>query len=198
MTCWTPENVKSVLDARDLAKMRELGDYLLAAATVGRAVALHRKPWLSVTTASKNDDVQGVMVALFDREGRLLRKFGSYPDFRPSEHALRMYVIGITYYVLQRKCQKYRPNHELLMEHLNSADDDPNFLSGFAGLDRGIDLERVVNALSQDDHLLFHLIYVEQLGVAEICEHLGITTEAFQQRKSRLLKRLHALLSNRP
>lgn len=195
MSYWTPEAVRRVLDLRDPVELRRLGAYLLEAATTGRAVVVYRKPWLSLTTASKEDDVHDVVLALFENNARLLRKFGDFPDFRPSELALRRYVTGITYFVLQRKCQKYRPNQELLLEHLNLADDNSTLLAGFTGLERGLDLERVVHALSDEDHLLFHLLYVEQLNVAEICKHLGVTVDAFQQRKSRLLKRLRVLLT---
>jgi DNA-directed RNA polymerase specialized sigma24 family protein len=195
MSYWTPEAVKRVLESRDPVELRRLGGDLLDAATTGRAVVLYRKPWLSLTTANKDDDVHDVVLALFDNKARLLRKFGDFPGFRPNELALRRYVTGITYFVLQRKCQKYRPNQELLMEHLNLAYDAAGLLDGFTGLERGLDLEQAVNALSDEDHLLFHLLYVEQFGVVEICEHRSITVEAFQQRKSRLLKRLRALLT---
>lgn len=193
MTHWTPAAVTRVLDTREPTGVRELAAYLIVAATTGRAMVLRKKPWLSAGT-TKEDDVHEVMLALFANDGRLLRKFGDFPDFRPTEHALRKYVIGITYFVLQRRCQKHRPAHELLREDLFSANDDPSYLDGFAGLDRLLDLERLMMRLSPDDGDLLDRIYVQRLGLAEICAHLRITTEAFHQRKSRLVVRLRTLL----
>ena len=193
MTHWTPAAVTRVLDTREPTGVRELADYLLAAATLGRAVALRKRPWLSASTA-KEDDVHEVILALFANDGRLLRKFGDFPDFRPTEHALRRYVIGITYFVLLRRCQKDGPAHELLREDLSSANDDPSYFDGFAGLERDIDMNRLVTLLSPEDRDLFDRIYVQRLGLAEICAQLGITTDAFHQRKSRLVVRLRTLL----
>ena len=193
MTHWTPAAVTRVLDTREPTGVRELAAYLLDAATMGRALVLRKKPWLSAGT-TKEDDVHEVMLALFANDGRLLRKFGDFPDFRPTEHALRRYVIGITYFVLLRRCQKDGPAHELLREDLSSTNDDPSYFDGFAGLERDIDMNRLLTRLSPDDRDLFDRIYVQRLGLAEICAQLGITTDAFHQRKSRLVARLRTLL----
>lgn len=194
MTQWTPEEVKGVLDSRDPAKLRELAAYLVSAATLGRAFLLRKKPWLCAPSLGKEDDVQEAVAALFARSAYLLRKFGNYPGFSPSDDALKKYVIGVTFYVLQRRYQKHRTNWERIKVDIASSDEDPDFFRGFARFVRIIDLEHVLQTLSAADWELFHLIYVEQLGVPEICQRLGTTADSFQQRKTRLLKRLRTLL----
>ena len=195
MTLWTPDEVRRVLDAREAPALRRLASELIAAATRGRAFLLRKKPWLGDAGRSKEEDVQDAVTALFERDARLLRKFGDYAEFRSSEHALQNYVIGITFFVLQKKYQKQQVNWEQIHVDLASSDDDPGFFAGFARFIRVLDLERVVAALSPQDQALFRLLYVEQREGPAICERLGdITVDTFQQRKTRLLKRLRQLL----
>lgn len=194
MPQWSPEELRQVLDGRDPPGLRGLAEYLQAAVILGRAFLLRRRPWLRAASQSKEEDVQDTLMALFARDARLLRKFGDFPEFRASEHALRKYVIGITSFVLQKKYQKHRVNWELFQVDLASRDDDPTFFAGFARFIRVIDLERVVAALSFAEQELFRLLYVEQLGSEECCARLGISADALQQRKTRLLKRLRQLL----
>jgi hypothetical protein len=189
MTEWTPEAVRRVLDGPNRAHLDELANYLIGAATVGRAVVLRRHPWLSAGSAGKADDVNAVMLALFDQKQRLLRKFGEYSGFQPLEHALRKYVIGITYFVLRRRGQKYRSSEQLLIDDLAGPND-------FALFERVYDLERAVQALSPEDRHLSTLIYSDRLPVAEICATLGVTLETFEKRKSRLIMRLRVLIAN--
>nr|WP_276603128.1 sigma factor-like helix-turn-helix DNA-binding protein [Nannocystis pusilla] len=57
-----------------------------------------------------------------------------------------------------------------------------------------MDAKRAVGALSPSDQELFALIYDQQLSQDELCERLGISAQTYQQRKSRLLRRLAQFL----
>lgn len=197
MTHWTPDEVRRVLAAGEAgeARLNELAVYLLEAVIRGRAYLLRRKRWLTTAAGDKEDDAQHVVLALFDNEGRLLQKYGEYPGFRVTEHALQKYVIGVTFYVLQRKYQKYRADWEQIEVDLASGDEDPGSFAGFARYVRVIDVERAVKALSEEDQRLFDLLCVEQLKVDEICKELDITRNSLDQRKSRVLKRLREFLA---
>ena len=190
---WTPEAVRQALDSRDPVRLRALAAYLMGAVTVGRACLLKNKPWLRGAGTSKEDDVQDGLAALFSNSAALLRKYGDHPEFRPHEEALRRYVIGVTYNVLQRKYQKRRVAWEQIREDLAIGDDDAT-PHGLTRLVRVIDLEDAVRALSAVDQALFRLLYVDQREPAEICTELGIADGAFLARKSRLLKRLRKYL----
>lgn len=190
---WTPDAVREAIDSRDPYRLRELAEHLIAAVIVGRARLLKSKPWLPGGDASKEDDVQDGLTALFANSAAILRKFGVHPEFRQSDDALRRFVTGVTYNVLQRKYQKRRVAWNQMREDLTAGDDDTS-QHGLARLVRVIDLEEAVRSLSAVDQALFHRIYVEQQEPAEICAELGIADGAFQARKSRLLKRLRKYL----
>jgi len=194
MPHWTPEKVRETLDGRDSASLRQLADELTISVTAGRAVLLANKPWLRACSRDKEDDVQDGLMALFAKGAAILTKFGAHPSFRPGEGALRRYVIGVTFFVLQRKYQKHRTNWEELREDLAIADDKQETCNSFARLVRVIDLEQAVSKSSPVDQALFRLIYVEQREPTSICAELEISEGAYYARKSRLLQRLRTRL----
>ncbi|MCB9569098.1 MAG: sigma-70 family RNA polymerase sigma factor [Myxococcales bacterium] len=197
MPAWTADRLSRALTARERGELNELARHLIPAVVVGRAILLSRKPYLQGNAASKEDDVQEVLVGLFRDDARLLRNFDPAMGKGPEEEALRRFVIGVTWNVLQRAYQKRRVRWEALEDDLAGIDHEPGLLRGLAGFCRVIDLERAVEALSEGDRALFSMIYVEQREQTECCAHLGISENTFQARKSRLLRRLRGLLDDR-
>jgi DNA-directed RNA polymerase specialized sigma24 family protein len=200
MPGWSAERLTRALDARARDELNALARDLIPAVVAGRAILLAKRPYLRAHGPNKDDDVQEVLVALFRDDGRILRKFDPTVARRregDDDAALRRFVIGITWNVLQRSYQKRRVRWEELKEDLVTADPDSALLRGFARFARVIDLERAVDALSASDRALFSMIYVEQREQAECCASLGIAANTFQARKSRLLKRLRGHLEER-
>lgn len=195
MDDWTPDEVRRVLDRRDRAELNRLARDLTDFATKGRRVLRRARPWLSavIADASELDDLHDVVEALFADSARLLRRFGDIPDFRGTPDALLKYVIGITFNVLLRKHQKRVINWEELREDL-TVPGEPAL--DFVRLAQALDLERALAALKPELRRLFAMIYVRRLAPATICDLEGIALNAFEARKSRLLKRLRALLED--
>lgn len=195
MDDWTPDQVRLVLDRRDRVGLNRLAMDLTGFATAGRRALRKVRPWLSpvMTDASELDDVHDVVAALFADSARLLRKFGDFPDFRWTPDALRKYVIGVTFNILLRKHQRRVINWEELREDL-TVPGEPAL--DFVRLAQALDLERALAALKPELRRLFAMIYVRKLAPASICGLEGIALNAFEARKSRLLKRLRALLED--
>jgi len=202
MSVWTAARLRQVLDAHDRAGLNALARDLMPTVLAGRAVLLAKRPYFQAGQPSKEDDVQEVLVALFRDDARLLRKFdpaaaragGDGAD--DEDAALRRFIIGVAWNVLQRAYTKRRLRWEVLREDLLAADADPGLLRGFARLARVMDLERAIDALAPADQALLAMIYVEEKEQAECCAALGVGENAFQARKSRLLKRLRAILAS--
>jgi len=195
MSDWTRERLVRALDGRDPAELQALVIELEQPVVAARALLFHKKPWLRVgPERSKEDDVQTVLTYLFNRDARVLRKFGDTPDFVHKEGALRRFVMGVTMLCIQKLCRKRALAWELLEEDMASTDQGENTGSGIDVLDRLMDARRAVDALSPSDQELFALIYDKQLAQEELCEQLGISAQTYQQRKSRLLRRLAQFL----
>lgn len=194
---WSPERLRRVLDGRDRAELNELARYLIPAAITGRAILLARRPYLLRRGASKEDDVQEVLVALFRGDGRILRKFDPTRQQAggDDERGLRRFVIGVALNVLLRSYERRRVRWEELKEDMARIDGDTTAPGEWLRLTQIIDLERAVEALSESDRSLFSMIYVEQEEQAACCARLGIAENTFQARKSRLVKRLRRLHS---
>lgn len=195
MSDWTRERLVRALDSRDPAELQALVTELESPVIAARALLFHRKPWLRVgPERSKEDDVQSVLTYLFNRDARVLRKFGESPDFVHKEGALRRFVMGVTMLCLQKLCRKRALAWELLEEDMSSTDPSGTTGSSIEVLDRLMDAKRAVSALSPSDQELFALVYDQQLSQDELCERLGISAQTYQQRKSRLLRRLAQFL----
>lgn len=190
---WTPERVRRSLLSREPQELRELALYLLPAATAGRAYFLRRRSWIAGISSGKADDVQDVILALFDRGGQLLLNFGNHRMFTQSEEALHRYAVGVAYFVLLKKYRKYRVRVEDLLKDL-ATPAGPEPQGGWSGVVHMLDLERAIAKLAADDRTLFRLMYTVHLGVAGICADLGITEDTLYKRKSRLMARLRTLL----
>lgn len=191
MSEWTPDEVKKVLRSRERARLQELGSYLLRAAEAGHVNFLYRRPWLRFgTRRSKEEDVQDTVLTLLRDGERLLFKYGERPEFTYTEHALRKYVIGITWNVLQKRYQDRAPRWEVLEQDLGLADGEPTFSRAHARHDQAMDLESAVFSLSPRDQELFEMLYVRQFEPEDICTRRGILRNALEAQKSRLLKRL--------
>ncbi|HGG56247.1 MAG TPA: sigma-70 family RNA polymerase sigma factor [Nannocystis exedens] len=193
MLRWTPDQLKRTLERHDSTTLRELAAELTVAVTAGRAILLAKKPWLRICARDKEDDVQDGLLALFARDASILKKYGDHPSFKPSDGALRRYVIGVTIFVLQRKYQKHRVRWEELREDLAIANSPTTDLP-LAGLLKVIDLESAVATCSPADQTLFRLIYVDQREATSISQELQISESAYYARKSRLLQRLRTRL----
>lgn len=192
MSEWTPEQVRTVLRSRDRTQLNALGVYLSRAAEAGHANFLYRKPWLGRgAQRPKDDDVHDTLEALFKDGARLLLKFGDRPDFRPSPDALKRYVIGVAWNVLQKRYQDRARRWEQLEHDLRSLDEYPR-------IHQRLDVDKARSDLSPSDQELFELLYVEQRDPAEICALRGIQRNALDAQKSRLLKRLKEILRREP
>lgn len=190
---WSPSRLKRALDGRDRAELNTLARYLMPAALAGRAVLLARRPYLAGTCSNKEDDVQEVLVALFRDDARILRKFDPSLQRRPDaadERGLRRFVIGVTVNVLLRVYRGRRVQWEALGDDMAAVEGGAANTREWVQLTRAMDLERALGTLSASDRSLFALIYVEQAEQAECCARLEIEINAFQARKSRLLRRL--------
>jgi len=194
---WSPARLRRVLDGRDRGELNELARYLIPAAITGRTILLARRPYLQRRGANKEDDVQEVLVALFRDDGRILRKFDPQRQRADGddERGLRRFVIGVALNVLLRSYERRRVRWEELKEDMARIDGDATAPGEWLLLTRIIDLERAVESLSESDRSLFSMIYVEQEEQAACCARLGIAENAFQARKSRLVKRLRRLQS---
>ncbi|MFY0532905.1 hypothetical protein [Nannocystis pusilla] len=83
MSDWTRDRLVRALDSRDPAELQALVTELEPPVVAARALLFHRKPWLRVgPERSKEDDVQSVLTYLFNRDARVLRKFGE-PRLHP-------------------------------------------------------------------------------------------------------------------
>ncbi len=197
MTAWTPDDVRRVLDSRDRPTFTLLITEVCRAVEVGRARFLYGRHWARDFGArSKEDDVNDVVVRLLSDEARLLRKYGAYSEFIVSEDSLRKYVIGVTWNVLRKQYQKPVARWKDVTADICSLPEDPGFYRGITHLTRVIDLERAVGSLSISDQELFRLIYDEQHEPAVIAEKRGVSRQALDAQKSRLLKRLARFLSD--
>ncbi|MFZ6181251.1 RNA polymerase sigma factor [Nannocystis pusilla] len=192
MSEWTPEELRAVLRSGDRVQLKKLAAYLLEAAEVGHFNFLYGKPGLCRgAQRTMDDDVQDTLMTLFKDGARLLLKFGDRPDFRPSPDALKRFVIGITWNVLQKRYQDRGRWWEQLEHDLRSFDEYPR-------LHQLLDLDKARSALSPKDQELFELLYVEQRDPAEICLLRGIQRNALDAQKSRLLKRLLEFMRREP
>ncbi|MFY0537829.1 hypothetical protein [Nannocystis pusilla] len=142
MSEWTPEELRAVLRSGDRVKLKKLAAYLAEAAKVGHVNFLYGKPHLGRgAQRTRDDDVQDTLVTLFKDDARLLLKFGDRPDFRPSPGALKRFVIGITWNVLQKRYQDRGRWWEQLEHDLRSIDEYPR-------LHQFLDLDKARSALS--------------------------------------------------
>lgn len=76
---WTPSKLRKALDSRDPRRLRALIEALVHAIEAGRAILLHREPWLKGSADLKEDDVQDTLVYLLKDDARILRKYGEKP-----------------------------------------------------------------------------------------------------------------------
>lgn len=188
MLHWVPDKVRRALDDRDRAALQELSKCLITAIQVGRYALWKREVWFRAVTLGEEDDVQDVLAALYNNQGRILRRFGESPNYRSSPDALKRYVTGVTIFTLRRKYQKRLPPQEEFLD--DAAADD-----AWPGGGRSLDLHAAIKALSADDQALFKMICIEQLDTTEICQRLGIRADAYYARRSRLTRRLRELLT---
>lgn len=189
MTDWTRERLLRALSGRDPAETRALVRDLEQPILVARALLFRNKPWLAVRVdRTKEDDLQAAYEYLFRDGARVLRKFGEAVDFVHKEGALQRFVIGVTLRSLQKLCRRRVLAWELLETDMASAEHDAGPRLGL--LERILDFERAVDSLANSDRELLEHIYVTHQSQDEICQKLAISSPAFQQRKSRLLKRL--------
>lgn len=188
MPRWSPDELRRALGGRDRAELQELSRHLVKAVRAGRWALLKRQPWLRTVTLGEEDDIQEVMKALFDKQARVLQRFGLSPEYRPSPDALDRYVMGVTIFTLRRRYQKRLPAQEEFLD--DTAGDD-----GWTGGERSLALYAAIQAISADDRALFKMIYIEQLDTTDICQRLGIRADAYYARRSRLVKRLRELLA---
>lgn len=188
MSDWTPEEIKDALRSKDRLRLRVLALDLIRAAEAGHVNFLYRRPaFRHGPCRTRGDDVQDVLEMLFKQEARVLLKFGDQPDFVPSPGALRRFVIGVTWYVLQKRYQKSGLWWEQVKDDLCTVDEHSR-------IDQAMDLQRACALLSSRDQELFDLLYIVQLEPEEICRLREIQRNTLDAQKSRLLKRLARLL----
>lgn len=188
MSEWTPEEIKDALRSGDRARLRALALELSRAAEAGHANYLHRRPGFRHGSGrTREDDVQDTLMTLFKDGARVLLKYGERPDFQPSPGALRRFVIGVTWNVLQKRYQDRSRQWEQLEHDLRAVDE-------LARVHQWMDLQKAHALLSPRDQELFDLLYVAQLEPEEICRRRGAQRNALDAQKSRLLKRLLRLL----
>lgn len=184
MSDWTPEEIREALQRGDRVRLRALALDLSRAAEAGRVNFLYRRPALRrVAQRSRDEDVQDTMLALFDRGARVLLRFGDHPGFLPAPGALRRFVIGVTWNVLQRRYQDRRLRWEQLEDDLRSTEE-------YTRMHQSMDLQTACRRLSSRDQELFDLLYIVQLEPDEICRLRGIQRNALDAQRSRLLKRI--------
>lgn len=197
MTTWTPDEVKQALDSRDRRAYEALVRAAVKAIEEGRARFFYSaRARIDARSRSKDDDVDGVLERLLDRDARLLRKFGAIADFVATTDALHKYIVGVTRNLLLKQCSRPIREWQELDEDIDSRNEESAYLSGFAGLERALDVARALQRLPSGERELFRLLCDEQLDPQQICERLGISRPALDQRKSRMLKRLHELLND--
>lgn len=199
MTRWTPEELARVLDGRDRQGLHALVEHVTPAVIAGRALLLARRPYLRARNPSREDDVQEVLVALFKDNARVLRNFDparqTHAAGTAANDALRRFVVGVAWNVLQRAYHRRWTRWEQLQHDLEAAD-DPRAQNNLARLLRVVDLERAVDRLSPEERDLFIMVYVEELSTAECCRRLRLTEEnTLHARTSRLRKALRQLVS---
>lgn len=188
---WTPKEIKDVLRTRERARLHELGSYLLRAAEAGHINFLYQRPWHRLSSRrTKEDDVGDTMLTLFNNEARLLQKYGNRPGFIYSTDALRRYVIGITWNVLQKRYQDRTPQWEQLVMDIESVEGGAASSRLQTRHHQELDLTRAVFSLTPRDQELFQMLYVSQFDPEEICARQGLKRNALEARKSRLLKHL--------
>lgn len=190
MSDWTPEEIREALRNRsqDPARVERLALDLSRAAEAGHVNFLYRRPaFRRGTSRTREDDVQDALETLLKQDARVLLKYGDQPDFRPAPGALRRFVIGVTWNVLQRRYQKPGLRWEQVEEDMRMIDEHPR-------IDQWMDLQRACVHLSSRDQELFDLLYIVQMEPEEICRQREIQRNALDAQKSRLLKRLARLL----
>lgn len=200
MRSWKPIDVRAILENRNDPRRRLLCDDLTAAVDAGRKLLLLQEPWWRAVGREREDDIQQGLEYLLKQNAHVLRKYGTTSDFVDHPNALRNYVIAVTILVLRKSYKRdTRPGcrWDELQEDIVGVDTDSAHVDGIRRFVRMMDLERAVERLSDSDRELFSLLYVEQLEPSEICTRLGLTIEAFQQRKSRLIKRIREILLGR-
>lgn len=194
---WKPTDVRAILDNRNDPRRRLLCDDLTAAVDAGRKLLLLHEPWWRAVGREKEDDIQQGLEYLLKRNAQVLRKYGTTSGFVVHPNALRNFVMAVTKLALRKAYKRdTRPGcrWDELQEDIVDVDADSPLFAGIRRFVRMMDLERAVERLSDSDRELFRLLYVEQVEPSEICARLGLTIEAFQQRKSRLIKRIREIL----
>jgi RNA polymerase sigma-70 factor (ECF subfamily) len=139
------------------------------------------------------DLVQEVFVELLAKRGKVLRAWdphrgSSFEGF--VRLVARRHVIG----VLRTKRRNPWVNESITSERLDEQD-------GEQRLDRQAEArgqlaalyDRLEQRLDERGMMLFHMLYVEQRAVDEVCEHSGMTREALYAWRSRLKKLLAQL-----
>ena len=196
---WQPKEVQAILDNRNDPRWRMLCNELTGAVDAGRKLLLLREPWWQATGRAQEDDIQLVLEYLLAQDARILRKYGAVAGFTVHPKALRIYVMGVTQLKLRKGYQRdARPicRWDELQEEI-LADGDSSYFAGIGRFVRMMDLDRAVASLSGSDQELFRLMHVEQVEPIEVCTRLGLTLEALQQRKSRLIKRIKQFILGR-
>jgi RNA polymerase sigma factor (sigma-70 family) len=191
MSDWTRERLVRALHVRDAVELRALVRHLERPILVGIAFLSRSKPWLTAgADRTREDEVQAVLEYLFRDGARVLLKFGQSPEFVHTDGALAKFVTGVTIRHVQKMGRRRALAWQRLEDDMAALDHDAAPRRGQALLEQVLDLEKAAAALAPSDQELLDHLYVQQRSQDELCELLAISPPTFQQRKSRLLKRL--------
>ncbi|MBV1859661.1 MAG: hypothetical protein KUG77_14705 [Nannocystaceae bacterium] len=172
-------------DREELARVVE---YLLPVLRVEVAVTLQRRGRLHSRDARQDVDdfVQDILVHLLSEQGRVLRRWAPARG-----RSLSSFVRLVARHRISRSLGGFRGNpwssQPTEAGQLDASDSSPS---------RRIEsrvqlttvLDRIHSQLNERGVRLFHLLYVEQRSVAEVCELEGMSRAALDQWNARLRK----------
>lgn len=183
----TPQEVRRACDG-DRGELERLIERLLPVISVEVAVTLQRRGRLQSRDARQDVDdfVQDVLVHLLSNQGKVLRRWDPTRG-----RSLSSFVRLVARHRIFRSLEGFRGNpwgsDPTATDQLDASDSSPSRRIE-SRVQLAALLDQIHSQLNERGIRLFHLLYVEQRSVAEVCELEGMSRAALDQWNARLRK----------